>query len=112
MSLYCESSGTFMVRLLDAVPAKHGSRVRAPYILGAILLSVFGVLYWSYVRHRWDYLTNRDLRLLSAAAAQIDARIDVPTTALKTFARNTFWDHQVAEHDRTTIIDRLKWLTD
>src|ERR1051325_11323734 len=80
-----------MVRLLEAVPAKSRFRARAPLILGLLVFLALGALYWSYVSRRSAYLIDRDLRLLSAAAAQLDQQIDSHKGVLRNFAHADFW---------------------
>jgi hypothetical protein len=80
-----------MVRLLEAVPAKSRFRARAPLILGLLVFLALGALYWSYVSRRSEYLIDRDLRLLSAAAAQLDQQIDSHKGVMRNFAHADFW---------------------
>ena len=95
-----------MVHLLDAVPAKSRFLARGPLVLGLLVFLALGALYWSYVRRRSEYLIDRDLRLLSAAAAQMDAQIDSHKGVMRNFAHADFW----CGEDNKAITASPQWL--
>src|SRR5260221_783366 len=76
---------------VSAASVASNKRVRASLAAVALAFIALAVLYWSYVERRTDYLVERDLRLLSAATAQLDARLESRKQAVRNFAEAAFW---------------------
>lgn len=76
---------------VSSASAAGSRRVRAALVAGALVIIALGALYWSYVQRRTEYLVNRDLRLLSVAAAQIGATLESRKQIVRNFAETQFW---------------------
>lgn len=77
---------------VSAASAAGGRRVRAALLASGLAIVVLGAGYWSYFNRRSDYLVNRDLRLLSVAAAQIGAGLESRKQIVRNFAESDYWN--------------------
>ena len=59
----------------ERVKRKISSTLRAPLIITIAVIAVIGAMYYAFYRGRVDYYTNRNLRLVSTLAAQVEGRV-------------------------------------
>lgn len=86
-----------MVSQLQPPTGDRGGGTRVPLLIALMVVAALLVAYWGYVRKRTDYFVQRNLRILSSFAGQLDGAFAAQETFVRNYARASFWERSARE---------------